>query len=150
MMPRKKPINPLPSMQASSCAPSYGKVTDDLKDALSSVVGRENLSSSLAVREHHGRDESYHACLPADVVVFPSSVDHVSQVARLCHNHHIPLVPFGTGTGLEGGVGAVHVRTNAQPYSTPMHQPPYSNTSIHPYTHTSMHPILFCPHQSQQ
>lgn len=131
-------------MQVNSSAQSYGEVTDDLKDALRGVVGRENVSSSLAVREHHGKDESYHACLPADVVVFPSSVDHVSQVARLCHTHYIPLVPFGTGTGLEGGVGAVHVRTNTSPYShSAVH--PCIHTSIQQHIHTSMHPMPLHP-----
>ena len=86
-------------------------MTDDIAGALTDTLGSENVSLSLAVREQHGRDESYHTCLPADVVVFPRSVDHVSSVARLCNAHRIPLVPFGTGTGLEGGVGAVQVHT---------------------------------------
>lgn len=31
-------------------------------------------------------------------------------LCRLCHKERIPVVPFGTGTGLEGGVGASAVR----------------------------------------
>ena len=99
-------------MQVSSHVPrssGYGAVTEDITKALSDIVGSENISTSLSVREQHGKDESYHSCLPADIVVFPHSVDHVSHIARLCHTHHIPLIPFGTGTGLEGGVGAVQV-----------------------------------------
>ena len=72
-------------------------------------MGRSNVSTSLSVREHHGRDESYHACIPPATVVFPTSAEEVSQVARLCNTERIPVVPFGTGTGLEGGVGAVMV-----------------------------------------
>lgn len=49
-------------------------------------------------------------CRPPDVVVFPRCVDEVSSLAKVCHSHHIPIIPFGTGTGLEGGVGAVKVR----------------------------------------
>ena len=90
---------------------SYGEVTEDLVRSLSDTVDSENVSRSPSVQEQHGQDESYHVCLPPEVVVFPHSVDHVSSVARLCHTHRIPLVPFGTGTGLEGGVGAVHVCT---------------------------------------
>ena len=70
------------------------------------------MTTSLAAREHHGKDESYHRCLPADAVVTPTSVDHVSAVVRLCNEERIPIIPFGTGTGLEGGVGAVYVRFN--------------------------------------
>lgn len=49
-------------------------------------------------------------CCPPDVVVFPRCVEEVSALAKVCHSHRIPIIPFGTGTGLEGGVGAVKVR----------------------------------------
>jgi len=39
-----------------------------------------------------------------DVVVFPQSTEHVSACAQLCYNNNVPIIPFGTGTGLEGGV----------------------------------------------
>ena len=48
-------------------------------------------------------------CCPPDVVVFPHCVEEVSALAKVCHNHHLPIIPFGTGTGLEGGVGALKV-----------------------------------------
>lgn len=48
-------------------------------------------------------------CHPPDVVVFPRCVEEVSALAKVCHKHHLPIIPFGTGTGLEGGVGAVKV-----------------------------------------
>lgn len=44
------------------------------------------------------------------MVVFPRCVEEVSAVAKVCHKHDFPIIPFGTGTGLEGGVGAVKVR----------------------------------------
>ena len=62
------------------------------------------------MREHHGKDESYHGIFPPEVVVFPTKVEQVSEIARLCNRECIPVIPFGTGTGLEGGVGAVQVR----------------------------------------
>lgn len=49
-------------------------------------------------------------CCPPDVVVFPHCVGEVSALAKVCHKHHLPIIPFGTGTGLEGGVSAVKVR----------------------------------------
>ena len=48
-------------------------------------------------------------CQPPDVVVFPRSVEEVSALAKICHHHRLPIIPYGTGTGLEGGVGAVKV-----------------------------------------
>ncbi|XP_056595924.1 probable D-lactate dehydrogenase, mitochondrial [Triplophysa dalaica] len=71
------------------------------------VTGDEGVSVGLAVREQHGRDESVHRCRPPDVVVFPRSVEEVSGLAKICHHHRLPIIPFGTGTGLEGGVGAL-------------------------------------------
>lgn len=53
-------------------------------------------------------------CRPPDVVVFPRSVEEVSALAKVCHKHNLPIIPFGTGTGLEGGVGAVKVKESDQ------------------------------------
>ncbi|NXO32867.1 LDHD protein, partial [Cisticola juncidis] len=46
-------------------------------------------------------------CAPPDVVVWPQAVGQVQELAALCHRRRVPMVPFGTGTGLEGGVNAV-------------------------------------------
>ena len=48
---------------------------------------------------------------PPDVVIFPRSTQEVSECARVCSESHLPIIPFGTGTGLEGGVNAVQVST---------------------------------------
>jgi FAD/FMN-containing dehydrogenase len=45
-----------------------------------------------------------------DVVVFPQNTEQVSQIVRLCNQKVVPVVPFGTGTGLEAGAIAVEVR----------------------------------------
>ena len=37
-------------------------------------------------------------------VVFPETNEEVSKILRLCNEHKIPVVPFGTGTSLEGNV----------------------------------------------
>ena len=48
-------------------------------------------------------------CRPPDVVVFPRCVEEVSALAKICYRHNLPIIPFGSGTGLEGGVGALKV-----------------------------------------
>uniref|UniRef100_A0A8C4UQ32 D-lactate dehydrogenase (cytochrome) n=1 Tax=Falco tinnunculus TaxID=100819 RepID=A0A8C4UQ32_FALTI len=48
-----------------------------------------------------------HACAPPDAVVWPRAVGQVQELAALCYRCRVPMVPFGTGTGLEGGVNAV-------------------------------------------
>ncbi|KAM9352165.1 putative D-lactate dehydrogenase, mitochondrial [Symphorus nematophorus] len=82
-------------------------VLDGVLSAFRSICGEDSVSLSEAVREQHGKDESVHRCCPPDVVLFPRCVEEVSALAKVCHNHHLPIIPFGTGTGLEGGVGAV-------------------------------------------
>ena len=57
--------------------------------------------------EHHSHGESWHAEAAPDVVVFPSSTDEVSAIARVAARHDAPVVPFGIGSSLEGHVNAV-------------------------------------------
>ena len=71
------------------------------------IVGPNNVSTAESVREHHGKDESYFQCVKPDVVIFPENTDQVSQCAKLCYDNDLPMIPFGTGTGLEGGVLAL-------------------------------------------
>ena len=66
------------------------------------------MSASSAVRDHHGKDESDHRGTP-DVVVFPTSVQQVSELMKYANSNSIPVVPYGTGTGLEGGAVALQV-----------------------------------------
>ena len=66
----------------------------------------ERLSVNAGVRETHGRGEGSMASEPPDAVVFPTSTDEVSQLAKLCHGAGVPLIPFGAGTSLEGHVAA--------------------------------------------
>ena len=68
----------------------------------------DRLSTAVSVREHHGGDESYHKRYPADAVAFARSTDEVSAIVKICALHACPVIPFGTGTGLEGGTAALH------------------------------------------
>src|SRR5687767_7439146 len=40
---------------------------------------------------------------PPDLVVTPDCTDEISTIARLCHEHRVPLVVRGAGTGYTGG-----------------------------------------------
>ncbi|XP_015263744.1 PREDICTED: probable D-lactate dehydrogenase, mitochondrial [Gekko japonicus] len=82
-------------------------LTEDFLDALRAVVGSANVSTATVVREQHGHDESMHRCLPPDAVVWPKNVEQASLLATACYSRGVPIIPFGTGTGLEGGVSAV-------------------------------------------
>ena len=67
----------------------------------------ERVSVSSAVREHHGKDESYFPYAPPDAVVFPESTEEVRDIVDICRRHHVPMIPYGVGTSLEGHILAV-------------------------------------------
>jgi D-lactate dehydrogenase (cytochrome) len=67
----------------------------------------ERCSTALAVREQHGRDESPFDVPPPDVVVFCESTQDVSAVVELADRYAVPVIPYGTGSSLEGHLLAV-------------------------------------------
>ena len=73
---------------------------------LKALLG-ERVSTSAAVREHHGKDESYFPYALPDAVVFAESTDEVRDVVNICRRHRVPMIPFGVGTSLEGHILAV-------------------------------------------
>ncbi len=73
---------------------------------LGALLG-ERLSTSASVREHHGRDLSWHAGADPDAVAFVQSTDEVVSIVKACAKHGVPVVPYGTGTSLEGHIAAL-------------------------------------------
>jgi D-lactate dehydrogenase (cytochrome) len=67
----------------------------------------DRVSVSAAVREHHGKDESYFPYAPPDAVAFPESTEEVRDIVDICRRHRVPMIPYGVGTSLEGHVLAV-------------------------------------------
>jgi D-lactate dehydrogenase (cytochrome) len=67
----------------------------------------DRFSTSASVLQQHGKDESFHVPVPPDGVVFAHSTEEVSEIVKLCAEHKVPVVPFGTGTSLEGHVAAL-------------------------------------------
>jgi D-lactate dehydrogenase (cytochrome) len=78
----------------------------DLLERLAHRFG-DRFSASEAVRLHHGKDESSLPPAPPEGVVFAISTDEVADTVRLCREFHTPVIPFGTGTSLEGHLLAV-------------------------------------------
>ncbi len=68
----------------------------------------ERLSTSEAVRQQHGKDESFHEVAAPDAVAFANSSDEVAAIVRACARYKSPVIAYGTGTALEGHVQALH------------------------------------------
>jgi len=78
----------------------------DWLDELAALLG-DRLSTAAAVREQHGKDESYHTPAPPEAVAFAKSTEEVAEIVRVCARHGKPVIPFGAGTSLEGHVAAL-------------------------------------------
>ena len=63
-------------------------------------------STGSALREQHANTMTWIKCEPPDAVVFAESTQEVIEVVRLCAEARVPVIPFGTGTSLEGQVNA--------------------------------------------
>ena len=77
-----------------------------LLSALQARFGAQ-LSTSHAMREHHGRDESSYDPMLPDAVVFARSTEDVAAAVALCNAHRFPIIPYGAGTSLEGHILAL-------------------------------------------
>ena len=62
--------------------------------------GRFSLSEST--RANYARGEDTYEPVLSKAVVFPETNEEVSKILKMCNVHKVPVVPFGTGTSLEG------------------------------------------------
>jgi D-lactate dehydrogenase (cytochrome) len=74
---------------------------------LRTIVG-DRCSSNPTQLEHHSHGESWHTSGEPDLVVFPTSTEEVSAIVRTAARFNAPIVPFGSGSSLEGHVNALH------------------------------------------
>ncbi|MBK4738256.1 FAD-binding oxidoreductase [Noviherbaspirillum pedocola] len=79
---------------------------DSLLAALQSLF-EDRVSVTEAMRMHHGRDESSYDPMLPDAVVFAQTTEEVADVVKLCAAHEVPIIPYGTGTSLEGHILAL-------------------------------------------
>jgi D-lactate dehydrogenase (cytochrome) len=66
----------------------------------------DRFQTGQSIREQHAHTTTYIPLQAPDGVVFPTSTEEVSEIVRVCAEHRVPVIPFGTGTSLEGHVNA--------------------------------------------
>ena len=74
-----------------------------LKQELTSLL-KDRFSLSQSTRANYARGEDTYDPILSQAVVFPETNEEVSEILKLCNDHKVPVVPFGTGTSLEGNV----------------------------------------------
>ena len=76
-------------------------------EEIQSIFGDRVITSESACQEF-GSDESFHGNYPPDAVFAPQTTEEVAQVVKICARHKFPVIPYGTGTSLEGHICALH------------------------------------------
>ena len=66
----------------------------------------DRFETGQSIREQHGHTTTWIVNQPPDGVVFVDSEEEVQEVVQTCIAHRVPIIPFGTGTSLEGHVNA--------------------------------------------
>eukprot|EP00884_Botryococcus_braunii_P021937 jgi/Botrbrau1/8427/Bobra.0237s0046.2 len=92
--------------QYGVAAAAADPIPSTLAQELSDLLG-DRFTDNTAVCQSHGKDESYHDCIPPNAVAFPESTAEVSEIVRACAKYSTPVIPYGTGTSLEGHVAAL-------------------------------------------
>jgi D-lactate dehydrogenase (cytochrome) len=101
-----KPNERIDMTQPINAQSAFPEARDTVIGFLRELLG-DRLSTASLDRERHGKGWSYHPGIPPDAVAFAQSTQEVSDIVKLCARHKIPIIPFGTGTSLEGHVAAL-------------------------------------------
>ena len=78
-------------------------MNDLLKEKLADIL-KDRISFSEGTRANYARGEDTYEPVLSQAVVFPETNEEVSKILKLCNENKVPVVPFGTGTSLEGHV----------------------------------------------
>jgi len=78
-------------------------MNDILKQNLTEIL-KDRISFSEGTRANYARGEDAYEPVLSKAVVFPETNEEVSKILKFCNEHKVPVVPFGTGTSLEGHV----------------------------------------------
>jgi D-lactate dehydrogenase (cytochrome) len=88
--------------------PDHAHNSKAVAAAIGALAARfgNRLVTSQAVCEQHANTTTWVVNEPPDAVVFAQSTQDVQDIVRICASHHVPVIPFGVGTSLEGHVNA--------------------------------------------
>jgi len=64
--------------------------------------------TSQAVRDQHANTLTWTVTQAPDAVVYPEATEEVVGIVKLCAEHRVPVIAFGTGTSFEGHTNAPH------------------------------------------
>ena len=79
-----------------------------IRTALAILAQRfgERFGTGADLCRQHGHTTTWLDNQPPDAVVFAESTAEVAEVVRICAEYRVPVIPFGTGSSLEGHLNA--------------------------------------------
>ena len=85
-----------------------GSAAESKKALFAALAARfgDRFSLSQSLREQHANTLTWLKIEAPDAVLFAETEAEVSEVVRLCAGARVPVIPFGTGTSLEGHLNA--------------------------------------------
>jgi D-lactate dehydrogenase (cytochrome) len=92
---------PQASLRATPSEAAIASLTDELRHRYG-----DRVVVSASVREQHGHSLTWARNQPPDVVVYPRRTEEVAEIVKLCTEREVPVIPYGTGTSLEGHINA--------------------------------------------
>ncbi|KAI3383582.1 hypothetical protein SNEBB_007821 [Seison nebaliae] len=75
-----------------------------VKDLKNICKNNCKISSGPSIIQQHSHDESHHRKFLPNIVIFPTNEEDISSILSYCNKNFISVIPYGVGTGLEGGV----------------------------------------------
>jgi D-lactate dehydrogenase (cytochrome) len=82
------------------------------KKELIKLLGPDGVDDDLGARIAHSSTQWSEApngdADRGSFIVYPTSTKEVSEVAKICHRHRIPMIAFSGGTSLESTLAAIH------------------------------------------
>ncbi|TNB48011.1 FAD-binding protein [Martelella lutilitoris] len=85
--------------------PRDPQAAQEVIDLLKERFG-DKVQTGEAFRAQHAHTTTYLPAQLPDAVFFAESSEDVKAAVRLCAEHKVPVIPFGTGSSLEGQVNA--------------------------------------------
>ncbi|KAH6869695.1 glycosyl hydrolase family 3 N terminal domain-containing protein [Thelonectria olida] len=75
---------------------------------LEAILGEDNVSIDDEILQAHGYSEwsSINVDRLPVAVVYPSSTEDVSKIAKVCHAYRVPMIPYSGGSSVEGHFSA--------------------------------------------
>ncbi|OQR77300.1 putative D-lactate dehydrogenase [Tropilaelaps mercedesae] len=92
--------------RSSGAAAVRAVSTSELFKDLSKIAGERQVTSNANDLRQHAKDESIHDAAEPQVVVYPKNKKQISEILKYCNKNRVPVIPFGAGSGLEGGTSA--------------------------------------------